>query len=247
MPIRLVPSILALVAILLSGPSPAVAQEVLTNESVVSMVKAGLPEGVVISKIRSTPAKFDVSADALVSLKKAGVPDKVIEAMLSGGAAAGAAPAVAARTPAAGTGALKDRDAIYQVVGDNYVELVPTGAQIESNFAFYTHKSELVLSGRKAKMRIADQQPVFLSSYAIGEAPLVRLKPGDKHDDRNLKMASGHVFASKIGIRSEDKIEVVVERDPRGLYRVTPAKALPPGEYGFVLMEARKVFDFGVD
>jgi hypothetical protein len=53
-----------------------VAQEVLTNDSVVKMVKAGLPDAVIIQKIRVSERKFDTSADALIKLKGAGVPDK---------------------------------------------------------------------------------------------------------------------------------------------------------------------------
>lgn len=235
---------LVLVAGLIAWPSvPARAQEVLTNESVIGMVKAGLPESVIVTKIRSTATKFDLSADALVKLKKAGVPDHVLEAMVGGGA-----PASAATAGATAPGAkLKDRDVIYHAVGDQLTELQPAVAQVESNVAFYTSKSEIVLEGRKAALRIAERQPVFLSGYSVGEAPLVRLKPGDSHDDRNLKVGGGSVFSSKIGIRSEDKVEVVVEKDSRGLLRVTPKSPLPPGEYGFVLMEQRKVYDFGVD
>src|SRR5258708_16404793 len=59
------------------------AQEVLTNESVVEMVKAGLSERVIIAKIRNSPTKFDTQTDALIALKKNGVPEKVIEAIMS--------------------------------------------------------------------------------------------------------------------------------------------------------------------
>src|SRR5215469_74027 len=72
------------------------AQEVMTNDSVISMVKAGLPDSVIIAKIRASERKFDTSTDGLVKLKAAKVPDSVIEAMISGGAAA---PAAAAADP----------------------------------------------------------------------------------------------------------------------------------------------------
>src|SRR4029453_10812762 len=59
------------------------AQEVLTNQSVVELVKAGLSERVIIAKIRNSPTKFDTQTDALIALKKNGVPEKVIEAIMS--------------------------------------------------------------------------------------------------------------------------------------------------------------------
>src|SRR5437879_8609738 len=80
---RLVQALLIGAALALAGGTPASAQEVLTNESVVGMVKAGLPETVIIQKIRSASRKFDNSTDGLIKLKRAGVPDKVIEAMVS--------------------------------------------------------------------------------------------------------------------------------------------------------------------
>jgi hypothetical protein len=254
--------VLALVATLaLSLPATtSLAQEVLTNDSVVQMVKAGLPEGVVIAKIRSTATKFDLRTESLVSLKKNGVSDKVLEAMMAGGSPAtgaqAAAPAPAAPAAATAAGSLRDRDVIYQVIAGKYVELFPTSANLETNMAFFQSKSEVVLEGRKAKYRISDKQPVFLSTYGPTDAPLVKLKPGDSNDDRNLKISSGAFMpfggTQKMGVRNEDKIATNIERDARGFYKVTPAAPLPPGEYGFILASGfgagvGKIFDFGVD
>jgi hypothetical protein len=254
---------LALVAVTaLSLPAAtSLAQEVLTNDSVVQMIKGGLPESVVISKIRSTPTRFDLKTDALVNLKKAGVSDKVLEAMMaapSSPAAAPAAPAQAAAPAAAApaAGALRTQDAIYQLVGGKYVEMFATSANLEVNTAFFQNKSEVVLEGRKAQYRTSDKQPVFLSTYSATDAPLVKLKPGDKSNDRNLKIGSGAFMpfggTQKMGVRNEDKIAVTIERDARGLYKVTPSAPLPPGEYGFILATgfgagSGKIFDFGVD
>jgi hypothetical protein len=55
----------------------------LTNDTIIQMVRGGLPESVVVAKIRSTQTRFDLRAEALLALKKAGVPNKVLEAMLA--------------------------------------------------------------------------------------------------------------------------------------------------------------------
>lgn len=261
------------------GVPPAVAQEVLTNDSVISMVKGGLGEAVVLARIRSSPANFDTSTNSLLALKKAGVSDKVIEAMVSAprsGAAAAAAPAPApapapaapssgsapapsvsagARTSAGGTAATLPRDSIYHLNGAKYTELQPQVIEIEMNMAFFSQKSEVVLGGHKAEYRITEKQPQFYSYYAPTEALLVKLKPGDKKNDRNLKMGSGgyHPFggSSRQGVRSEDRIAVKSEREANGFYRITPAAALPAGEYGFIVLSGTsaggRMFDFGVD
>lgn len=90
------------VAVLLGGNVQA--QEVLTNDAVITMVKAGLSENLILAKIRSTTTKFDVRAETLVSLKAAGVPERVIEAMVAQNGRAGAvsaSPAAALAAPEA--------------------------------------------------------------------------------------------------------------------------------------------------
>ena len=59
--------------------------EVLTNDKVVSLTKAGLTSDIIISKIRASKTNFDTSVDELVRLKNAGVPGETIKAMLEAG------------------------------------------------------------------------------------------------------------------------------------------------------------------
>ena len=176
------------------------------------------------------------------------------------GAPASGTPATtprAAATPSPAPAAPVNTQTIFHLSGAQYVELVPAIASIETNFQFFTSKSELVLKGRKAPYRVKDGQPVFYSAWAPNEVPLVKLKPGDDHDDRNLKFSSGSFMpyggSQKTGVRNEDVIAVESERDARGLYRLRPKEPLKPGEYGFVLTHGfvagagAKIYDFGVD
>ena len=73
-----------LVFVLRSG-----AQEVLTNDSVVKMVKGGLGEELILTMIRNQPGKYSTGADDLVKLKQQGVSDKVILAMVNKSGPAG--------------------------------------------------------------------------------------------------------------------------------------------------------------
>ncbi len=61
----------------------AFAQESLTNDSVVKMVKAGLSEPLIVSMIQKQPGKYSLTTDDLVNLKGQGVSDKVLAAMLA--------------------------------------------------------------------------------------------------------------------------------------------------------------------
>jgi hypothetical protein len=57
--------------------------EVLTNEKVVTMVKAGLPPGIIVTKIHSSKTNFDTSTEQLITLKNSKVPDEIITAMVN--------------------------------------------------------------------------------------------------------------------------------------------------------------------
>lgn len=59
------------------------AQQPLTNQDVIQLVKAGLPESTILKAISNQPAQFDVSAQALIALKAAGVSDRIIQQMLT--------------------------------------------------------------------------------------------------------------------------------------------------------------------
>ena len=64
----------------------------LKNDDVISMVKSGLTEEIVVAKIKSSPSDFDTSPEALRGLKESGIPSAVILAMIesqSGGRSKG--------------------------------------------------------------------------------------------------------------------------------------------------------------
>ncbi|HYL80754.1 MAG TPA: hypothetical protein VEU07_08075 [Candidatus Acidoferrum sp.] len=56
--------------------------EILTNDTILTMVKAGLGDGLIISKIKISPNTFDLSTNGILQLKSAGVNEKVIQAMV---------------------------------------------------------------------------------------------------------------------------------------------------------------------
>jgi hypothetical protein len=66
-------------------PQPRAAQSAstdLTNDGIIKLVKAKLPDSVIIAKIKSSSCAFVTDADSLVSLKQAGVSDAVLQAMV---------------------------------------------------------------------------------------------------------------------------------------------------------------------
>ena len=79
-------------------------QRPLTNADIINMVKAKLPDTVVVQAIQSNPGKYDTSTSALISLHKAGLTENELNAMIAasskGGSAAPATPTAAASAPA---------------------------------------------------------------------------------------------------------------------------------------------------
>lgn len=57
--------------------------DIVTNQTIIQLFKAGLGKDVLNSKIQSSDCNFDVTTDGLISLKKAGIPDDVISTMVS--------------------------------------------------------------------------------------------------------------------------------------------------------------------
>ena len=55
---------------------------VLTNDSVLKMLEAGLSEDTIILAIQSDECEFTLDVDSLVALKQGGVSERVIQAMI---------------------------------------------------------------------------------------------------------------------------------------------------------------------
>lgn len=54
----------------------------LTNDDIISLVKAGLSDAAIVSLIQGSQTQFDLSPNSLIKLKEAGVSNTVIEAMI---------------------------------------------------------------------------------------------------------------------------------------------------------------------
>jgi len=77
------------------------AHQPLTNDSIVTLAKAGFDELFILQLIRHSRTNFDTSVEGLVSLKKAGVSEDLIRLMAMPLASSSAAPAAteASKTP----------------------------------------------------------------------------------------------------------------------------------------------------
>jgi len=79
----------------------------LTNADIIKMVKAGVPENVILRKVQMAESNFATSPNALIELQRQHVPDDVMAAMVDSEAAMRMPPA----DPNAGPAVLRTPDA----------------------------------------------------------------------------------------------------------------------------------------
>lgn len=60
-----------------------IAQQVLDNEAILKLVKAGLSEDVIVGMVNNQAGKYSTSADDVIALKSSGVSDKLIAAIVN--------------------------------------------------------------------------------------------------------------------------------------------------------------------
>jgi hypothetical protein len=173
----------------------------LTNDAVVKMVKGGLSDDVVISMVKSQPAKYTTSPDDLITLKTAGVSDKVIAAMVEKmSSPAAAAPPPASSPSAAGP---VNEVGVYYRKGEAWADLNPevvnfkTGGVLKSIGTAGIVKGDINghVNGEHSKTQVTS--PVNILVYtpegvAITEYQLLHLH--ESKDAREFRTVTGGVM-----------------------------------------------------
>lgn len=153
--------------------------EVMTNDEVISLTKAGLSGSIIVNKIRTSKTSFDMSTDALIKLKKAGVADDTVTAMLE----AKSGKSMASTSTAASTGTsggdpndpasphsygvylYEEKDGVKKMtrLAPNVSAQNRTGGGFTSSLTYGIGKvkTKANLPGRNASLQIKDLRPVF--------------------------------------------------------------------------------------
>jgi len=230
------------------------AQTVLTNDSIVKMVKAGLGESIVLTTIGSQPGRYATGPDDLIALKGAGVSDKIIAAMLAAGSNAppaipadGAAPpepTPAAPPPAAapaGGAPLVAEIGVYYKKNDAWEDLNPEVVNFKTGGVLKGIATAGIVKGDVNGHLNSPHSPNRLSvpvdilvytpeGVAITEYQLVQLH--ESKDAREFRTVTGGVMHVSGGATRD-----LVNFDSRKLaprtYEIVLTK-LNPGEYGLL-------------
>ncbi len=241
--------------------------ETLTNDEVISLVKAGLSNAVVINKIRTSKSNFDLSTDSLIKLKQSGVGDDVVAAMLE--AKSGRTVASSTATVGGATGDPNDPTAphnygIYLFEEKDGVkkmtQLTPnvsaqnrTGGLFTSSMTYGLGKVKIKanLPGTTAKLQLNQAQPVFYfyldtKSGGLNTASGVPSTPNEftlikfnvRSDNREVTIGKSNAFGAKGGLSDEYVVQFNTEDMGNGIFKISPTATLKNGEYGFYLINS---------
>ena len=231
-------------------PVLMVAQQDMSNDSVIKMTKAGLSAEIVAAAVKSQPGHYDVSPDGLIALKKAGVGDAVISAIL----AHNAAPAGGAANPAA-TAAISDgagpnglppgvdsTGLYYKDKSGNWAEAnaevvnFKTGGALKHIGTAGIVKGDLNghVAGFHSKLPLSTPAEFLLylpEGVSPGEYQLIRFR--ESSESREFRALTGGVVHSSGGA-ARDNAEFTSKKIATHLYAITLGGDLGKGEYGFL-------------
>jgi hypothetical protein len=261
--------VLLISVVCLNGGLKVFAQtETLTNNEVVSLVKAGLSTSIIINKIRTSKTDFDLSTDALIALKQAGLTDDVVGAMFESkngktvNVAAGTTEARAVSDP-------NDPNAphdlgiyLFEEIGGTkkMTQLAPnvsaqnrTGGLFTSSLTYGIGKVKIKanLPGTTAKLQLRDVRPVFYfyldaktgglnTSSGVPSTPneFALVRFNVRSDNREVTIGKANAFGAKGGLSDEYVVQFDAEDLGNGVFKITPKADLKNGEYGFYLINS---------
>lgn len=218
-------------------------KEVVTNKTVLKMVRAELGDELIIKKIKTSKTDFDLSTDAIIELKEAGVSEKVIEAMMGDDSEGPKpqqtqkllAPQVPQNTYSGNVG-----NDYYVLIDGKLVEITPSKAFVAVSmkqsvkrlipFFFSTRANDkwVYVKGEKADFRINSTLPIF---YTRVKPILVELFKLDYHPKKNIRYAIFTGSVTSTELNTKNNIDFDYEKSKNGFYKIVPKEPLSAGEY----------------
>jgi hypothetical protein len=228
------------------------AAEILTNETVVTMVKAGLGEELILSKVKASQGQYDLSTNGILKLKNDGVSERIIQAMLAASTvptpgeskapAATAAPPVPS-SPGAPPAIVVHGQSLFVKPGDKVLEVLPVVAEVAHSmkkhfipFYFGPGDNWHFIRGQKSVVRLPRGKPVFYTKVNPSSFQLMRLSY-DAGKNIRYVVSTGAVY--------RDAIAITVNRLSDDSFALAPGTDLDGGEYAFV--SGGTFYDFGVE
>ena len=178
-------------------PPPKPANDAPTNAEVLSLLRAGMPESVVLNKIHAITDKFDTSTSALVALKQAGATEAELNAVLTQSTAPAAQPPAAAPADS-GPSLAETMQFLQDKLNDHgkasfveFLQDVNTGPA--GNFTITIETSSLL--GDQSQCRISYHRKMAFNgktlldenqAFSLREVQEIVVKPWEKYQDETL-------------------------------------------------------------
>lgn len=247
------------------GLSQSAQQAAINNQTIIDMVRAKLPSDLIVTRIQTSPANFDLSTDALVKLSQSGVPSEVIKAMMQKSSAASAPQGAVPPAATDPNDPIAPHDpGIYILYSDGrerkMTMLEPTvysqgktGGMFASAMTYGIAKIKLkaVVRDAHANIRISDPSAVFyfyfeekgagLSHASFGGTStpneFTLLKFDVKKNSRETAVMKMNAFGASSGTDDKANIPFTFVKLRPGVYKVTAKAPLAAGEYCFLSAE----------
>lgn len=224
--------------------SVAFAQEALTNESVIKMVKAGLSEAIITATVEQQPGNYSTKVEDLIALKQAGVSDKVVELMVRKASGTESVLPVSPETTATENGAAPPslETGVYYRKQGKWTEVLPeivnwkTGGTLKNLASAGVVKKDMNgnLTGPASRNTVKSPLEfliVVTEGVAVTEYQLIRLRLNK--DYREFRTITGGIFNQQSGAM-RDMVPFEGKRVAPRTYAVTLPGNLGVGEYGFL-------------
>jgi len=260
----------------------------ITSNEVISLLKAGVSENLIRARLAKAGQPVDMTPDEMVALKQAGASDELVTAVLcpaSGAQAFGTAlhrggenDPIAPHDSGVywfdehpdGSAQMVFLERAAYVGGESsglFASLITMGIA-KANW-------KAVIQGSRSAVRLDTGSPTFyfyFEDHAAGlgrsafmvpnisnpnQFTLVRLDC--RKDSRETVVLRAGAFGASVGTDRDARVPFKSERIRPGVYRVMPARPLPPGEYCFLadsvvdsnpydaqMGNRTDIFDFGV-
>lgn len=237
--------------------------DTLTNKTIVSLTKIGLPPATIINKIQTSITSFDVSVKALMDLQTNGVNGDVINEMMKINEKSNVA---ASKEANSGNPNEMHKPGIYYFnpndTNNNTLKKVDPsvtstiksggfGTALAQRMSYGIAKNNLVstVSGSASHLKIKGSAPEFyfyfdnnsnpqgdswFFSTATSPNEFVIVKLKEKKDSREMTVGDANAYGSSSGVPEKMKVPFDYQQVSEGIYKVTFSKPLKEGEYCFL-------------
>lgn len=233
--------------------------EMLTNEIVVEMKTKGLPNSIILAKIKSSQNSFDISTDALIKLADNKIPEDIVNAIVE---AASDNSRHFIKIDPNNPLDMHEAGIYYFTKNGDKQELIPLESTVYSQsksggamasaltYGMAKVKQLVTIDGSNSRVQLNEQQPEFYFYFDASKKPVdqvslwwfsVATSPNEfllanmkvNKKNREIETGSANVLKATVGLADKNKTKFNFTKLAPGIYKVNFEQLLS-GEYCFM-------------